>query len=75
MPACPSLLCFFDRGNTVGTSSLKILIFVYVYLVLYGFVLELVLWILENVRFDDLCAEQLGNRLKFVFNPDIILCG
>ena len=34
----------------------------------------LILQILANVWFDDFCAEKLGNRLKFVFSPDIILC-
>ena len=27
------------------------------------------------VWFDDLCAEYLGDRLKFVFRSDTIFCG
>ena len=34
----------------------------------------LILWILENLWFDDLCAEKVRDRLKFVFSPDIISC-
>ena len=32
----------------------------------------LILHILEHLCFDDLCAELLGDGLKFVFSPDII---
>ena len=38
------------------------------------FVSGLGLLILECLWFDDLCEEWLGDRLKFVFSPDIILC-
>ena len=31
IPACPSLMCFFNRGDTQGTNSLKILCSVFVY--------------------------------------------
>ena len=31
IPACPSLMCYFNRGNTAGTNSSKMcLMFVYV---------------------------------------------
>ena len=42
---CPSLMCFFNRGNTEGTNSLKILclMFVHVCFVLYKFVSGLIL--------------------------------
>ena len=32
---CPSLLCLFNRGNTEGTHSLKILCLMFVYVLLY----------------------------------------
>ena len=52
-------MCPFNRGNIEGTKSSKMLclMFVYVCFVLYGFVSGLVLWILENLWFDELCAE------------------
>ena len=33
IPECPSHMCFFNRGNTEGTNSLKImcLMFIYIY--------------------------------------------
>ena len=31
IPACPSLMCFFNRGDTEGTYSLKILFPMFVY--------------------------------------------
>ena len=31
IPACPSLMCFFNRGNTKGTNSSKILFLTFVY--------------------------------------------
>ena len=45
IPACPSLMCFFNRGNTGGTNSLKILclMFVYVCFVFCAFVSGLIL--------------------------------
>ena len=33
--ACPSLMCFFNRGNTKGTNSLKILCLMFVYVLFY----------------------------------------
>ena len=35
IPACPSLMCFFKRGDTEGTNSSKILCFMFVYVLLY----------------------------------------
>ena len=74
---CLSLTRFFGRGSTEGTNCLKILclVFVFVFFVLCEFVLGLILLICENLRFDDLCAEWLGDRLKFVLGPNIIICG
>ena len=34
IPACPSLLCFFNRGNTEGTNSSKILCLTFMYVLL-----------------------------------------
>ena len=31
IPACPSLMCFFNRGHTEGTNSLKNLCLMFVY--------------------------------------------
>ena len=39
IPACPSLVCFFDRGDTGGTVSLNILCPMFVY-VLFHICLE-----------------------------------
>ena len=35
IPACPSLMCFFNRGDTKGTNSLKILCPMFVYVLFY----------------------------------------
>ena len=56
IPACPRLLCFFNRGNIEGTNSLKILCLMFVD-VLCKFVSGLILWFWENLWFGDLCAE------------------
>ena len=49
----------------------KCLVFVYV---LHKFMLGLVLWGFGNLWFDDVCR-VVRDRLKFVFSPDVILCG
>ena len=57
VPACPSLMCFFTRGNTEGTNSSKILCLMFEYFfVLCEFVSGLILWLLDNLWFDDLRA-------------------
>ena len=35
IPVCPSLMCFFNRGDTKGTNSSKILCLMFVYYVLF----------------------------------------
>ena len=35
IPACPSLVCFFDRGDTGGTVSSKVLCPMFVYVLFY----------------------------------------
>ena len=35
VPVCPSLICFFNRGGTEGTSSSKILCSMFVYVLFY----------------------------------------
>ena len=35
IPVCPSLMCFFNRGDTEGTNSSKILCLMFVYVLFY----------------------------------------
>ena len=35
IPACPSLMCFFNRGDTEGTNSWKILCPMFVHVLFY----------------------------------------
>ena len=35
IPACPSLMCFFNKGDTEGAYSLKILCSMFVYVLFY----------------------------------------
>ena len=35
IPACPSLMCFFNRGDTEGTNSSKVLCLMFVYVLFY----------------------------------------
>ena len=46
-----------------------------VFFVLCGFVSGLILWFFDNLWFDDLHAEEIGDRLNIVFSRDVILCG
>ena len=59
--ACPSLMCFFNRGNTKRTYSLKILCWMFVYGLKKKkkckFVSGLILWFWDNLWFGDLHAE------------------
>ena len=43
--------------------------------VLCKFVSELILWFWDNLWFDDLRAESIGDRFNIVFSRDVILCG
>ena len=36
IPACPSHMCFFNRGDTEGTKSSEILCSVFEYVLLYA---------------------------------------
>ena len=56
IPAYPSLMCFFNRGDTEGTNSSNILCSMFVY-VLCKFVSGLILWFLDELWFDDLRVE------------------
>ena len=58
IPTCPSLMCSFNRGNAEGTNSSKIVCLMFVYVLFY---------FLENLCFDDLCAEE-RDRLKIEDN-------
>ena len=56
--ACPSLMCFFYRGETEGTDSSKILCLMFVYVLFHvNLCTGLILWFLNNLWFDDLRAE------------------
>ena len=58
IPAFSSLVCFFDRGGTKGTNSSKILCSMFVYVLFYvNLCTGLILWLLNNLWFDDLHAE------------------
>ena len=58
IPACPSLMCFFNRDDTEWTNSfLKIVFDVCVCLVSCKFVSGLILWFLDDLWFDDFHAE------------------
>ena len=58
IPACPSPMCFFNRGYTKGTDSSKILCLMFVYVLFYvNLYTGLILWFLNNLWFDDLRAE------------------
>ena len=58
IPACPSLKCFFNRGDTKGTNSLKISCLMFVSVLFYVTLCTgLILWFLNNLWFDDLRAE------------------
>ena len=35
IPACPSLMCFFNRGDTKGTNSSKQICLMFVYVLFY----------------------------------------
>ena len=54
LPACPSLMCFFNRGDTEGTNSLKIVCLMFVYALFHvNLCTGLILWFLNNLCFDD----------------------
>ena len=62
IPACPRLMCIFNRGNTEGTNSSKILCSMFVYVLkkknfYVNLCTGLILWFLNNLWFDDLTAE------------------
>ena len=77
IPACPSLMCFFNRGNTEGTNSSKkkkmfdacvcfLCICVRADLVVLGIICRLMACVL---------GKKIGDRLTTIFSPDVILCG
>ena len=58
IPACPRLMCFFNRGNTERTNSSKILCLMFCKcFVICKVVSGLILCFLGNLWFDDLCEE------------------
>ena len=51
-------MCMFNRGDTEGTNSLKILCSMVVYVLFYvNLCTGLILWFMNNLLFDDLRAE------------------
>ena len=47
--ACPSLICFFNRGGTEGTNSSKMLCSMFVYVLFHvNLCTGLILWFLNN---------------------------
>ena len=56
IPACSSLMCFFNKGDTEGTNFSKKICLMFLY-VLCNFVSGLILWFSDNLWFDDLHAE------------------
>ena len=76
IPARPSLMCFFNRGDTEGTNSSKILCSMFLYVLFYvNLCTGLILWFLNDFWFDDVRAESIRDRLNIVFSRDVILCG
>ena len=76
VPARPSLMCFFNKGGTKGANSSKILCSMFVDVLFYvNLCTGLILWLLNNLWFDDLHTEEIGDRLNIVFRRDVILCG
>ena len=76
IPACPSLMCFFNRGNTEGTNSSESLCLMCVYVLLCmkicvrtDFVVFgefMVWWLVWRVN---------RRQIEVCFSPDVILCG
>ena len=56
IPACSSLMCFSNRGDTEGTNSSKILCLMFVYVLFYVNLCH-DLWFVDNLWFDALRAE------------------
>ena len=54
IPACPSLMCFFNRGDTERENFVSDIC---VCFVLCQFVSGLILWFMDNLWLDDLRAE------------------
>ena len=58
LPACPSLMCSFNRGGTEGTNSSIVLCSVFVYVLFYvNLCTGLILWFLNDLWFDDFRGE------------------
>ena len=57
IPACSSLMYFFNRGNTKRTNSSKILCLTFVCFGIGKFVSGLTVFLKGNLWFDDLCEE------------------
>ena len=74
LPACPSLKCVFNGGDTGRTNSLKKIVFdVCVWFVLCKFVSGLILWFLGNLCLDERRVNR--RQTEVCFSSDVILCG
>ena len=72
---CVGVLCaFFNRGNTEGTNSVKILCLVFFCVCFVWICVGKGFVDLRDLWLDCLCAEWVENRFKFVFSPDVVLC-
>ena len=60
VPACPGIVYFFvvDRGDAGGSGSSKVLCLMFVYILFdVSLCTGLILWLLDGLWFDGLCAE------------------
>ena len=67
VPACPSLMCFFNKGDTEGTNSSKILCSMFMFYVILC--TRLILRFLNNLWFDGLRARVNRRQTEHCFKP------
>ena len=68
IPACLSLMCFFNRDDTEGTNSSKILCLMFVYILFYvNLCTGLILWFLNNLWFDDSACRVNRRQIEHCF--------
>ena len=79
IPACPILMCFFNRGNTDGINSSKILCLMFVYVLFCDWFVS-VCFRTDFVVFGEFVvwwpACRVNRRqIEVCFSPDVICCG
>ena len=60
IPACPSLMCFFNRADTEETNFSKVLCLMFVYVLFCVGLCQTAFCVcvcVDNLWFDDSCAE------------------